>query len=102
MAKICDWYRDDICDCECNGLNAHCPNYSGDILLGRELSEEERCEFLSNRRAMLDHLVELQADFEDFSDKQLIEHKDIIKARINTLLSLCLETDEDNIEEVRV
>lgn len=31
MAKICDWYRDGICDCFCDGLDANCENYSGDL-----------------------------------------------------------------------
>lgn len=32
MAKICDWYRDNSCDCLCDGLNPNCKNYSGDLL----------------------------------------------------------------------
>ena len=40
MAKICDWYRDNSCDCLCDGLNPNCENYSGDLKL--ENSEFEQ------------------------------------------------------------
>lgn len=31
MGKICDWYRDNSCDCFCNGLDISCENYHGDL-----------------------------------------------------------------------
>lgn len=40
MAKICDWYRDNSCDCFCDGLNANCENYSGDLLPVTEKNTE--------------------------------------------------------------
>ena len=40
MAKICDWYRDNSCDCLCDGLNPNCENYSGDLIPDTERDEE--------------------------------------------------------------
>ena len=51
-----------------------------------------------NNRPMLHHqLSELQADFEDLTDEELISCKESIKERINICLKLIIETDEDNI-----
>lgn len=36
MGRICDWHRDDSCDCFCNGLDISCENYSGDLCTDRE------------------------------------------------------------------
>lgn len=66
--------------------------------MARELSKEEKKKFVRNRNDILDELKEIQADFEDFSDAELIEHRFVITERLQRLLSLCLETDEDNIE----
>lgn len=66
--------------------------------MARELSKEEKKKFVRNRNDILDELKEIQADFEDFSDTELIEHRFVITERLQRLLSLCLETDEDNIE----
>ena len=38
MSKRCDWYREDICDCFCDGFDVNCENYSGDL---REESDTE-------------------------------------------------------------
>lgn len=40
MAKICDWYRDGICDCFCDGLDVNCEDYSGDLCLDTDIEEE--------------------------------------------------------------
>ena len=61
----------------------------------RELSKKEKSEFLANRNFMLEELNELQADFEDMSDEQLILCRDCMRERVNRLLNLCLETDEE-------
>ena len=39
MGKICDWYRDDICDCFCDGLDANCENYSGDLCVDTDTED---------------------------------------------------------------
>ena len=36
MAKRCQWYRDDICDCFCDGLDTNCENYTGDLTTEQE------------------------------------------------------------------
>lgn len=41
MSKICDWYRDNSCDCFCDGLDANCKNYSGDLLSNKVKKETE-------------------------------------------------------------
>ena len=33
MSKMCDWYRNDSCNCLCDGLNVNCRNYNGDLSL---------------------------------------------------------------------
>ena len=68
--------------------------------MARELSAKEKKILYYNRASILDELSELQADFEDFTDEQLIEHRDVMAQRINTCLGLMLETAEDNIEEM--
>ena len=42
MSKICDWYRDNSCDCSCNGLDTCCKNYSGDLCVENIISTNLR------------------------------------------------------------
>ena len=51
----------------------------------------------SVRESVMRHLQELQADFEDFSDEEIIEHKKVMLDRINQCLKLIGECDEDNL-----
>lgn len=49
------------------------------------------------REYLLRQLQELQADFEDLTDYDLIKCKDFILERINNCLIALEECDEDNI-----
>ena len=51
----------------------------------------------SNRDFLLNHLKELQADFEDLSDDEIIENRECILSRINECLKELLESDKDNL-----
>ena len=66
--------------------------------MARELTKEEKKKFVRNRNELFDELKELQADFEDFNNEELLEHRFDMTERIQRALFLCLETDEDNIE----
>lgn len=50
-----------------------------------------------SRQYLLRQLQELQGDFEDFSDKELVEHRECMLERINNCLKELGECDEDNI-----
>lgn len=50
-----------------------------------------------DREFLLRQLQELQADFEDLNDKQLIECRECMHQRVNLCLSELNERDEDNI-----
>lgn len=50
-----------------------------------------------NREYLLRQIQELQADFEDFSDEDLIDNKDVMLQRVNNCLIDLGECDEDNI-----
>ena len=63
----------------------------------RILNEEEKKLLCDNRPELHEQLSELQADFEDFSDKELLNYRDVMLARVNRCLELILETDEDNL-----
>ena len=63
----------------------------------RNLSKEEQDNLIYNRNELHKQLVELQADFEDFTDAELIENRQVMLDRVNECLKLILETDEDNI-----
>ena len=63
----------------------------------RNLSKEEQGNLIYNRNELHKQLVELQADFEDFTDAELIENRQVMLDRVNECLKLILETDEDNI-----
>ncbi len=63
----------------------------------RILTEEEKKQLCENRPELHDNLTELQADLEDFSDKDLLKYRDVMLARVNRCMELILETDEDNL-----
>ena len=48
------------------------------------------------RNTILRHLQELQADYEDFSDEELVECRGAMLMRVNECLTELGETDEDN------
>lgn len=50
-----------------------------------------------NREVLLRQLQELQADFEDFSDEDLIDCRDVMLERVNICLIELGESDEDNL-----
>ena len=66
--------------------------------MARELSEKEKEIYIGNRELLHAHLSELQADFEDFNDEDLIEYRECMLKRVNECLKAILETDEDNVE----
>lgn len=51
-----------------------------------------------DRETLLRQLQELQADFEDFSDRELIENRKCILKRVNICLIELDENDEDNLK----
>jgi hypothetical protein len=51
---------------------------------------------LDNRDFILRHLQELQADFEDFSNQDLIDCRNIMLERVNECLEALFESEEDN------
>lgn len=63
----------------------------------RKLSKEERKLFLENRGFLHEQLSELQADFEDLSDEELLTCRDAMLKRVNLCLRAILETEEDNL-----
>lgn len=48
------------------------------------------------REIILRHLQELQADYEDFSDEELVECRGAMLMRVNECLAELGESDEDN------
>lgn len=64
----------------------------------RILTEEEKKQLCENRPALHEHLTELQADLEDFTDGELIDYRDVMLARVNRCMELILETEEDNLK----
>lgn len=48
------------------------------------------------REVILRHLQELQADYEDFSDEELVECRGAMLMRVNKCLAELGESDEDN------
>lgn len=48
------------------------------------------------RETILRHLQELQADYEDFSDEELVECRGAMLMRVNECLAELGESDEDN------
>ena len=54
MTKICDWYRDGICDCFCDGLDVNCENYSGGLCLEADNEEEIKSDFKGREHGRYD------------------------------------------------
>ena len=42
MNIICQWYKQNTCDCFCDGKDVHCPNYCGAGLRWEDLTEAEK------------------------------------------------------------
>lgn len=57
----------------------------------------ENIDINPNRDFLLNHLQELQANFEDLSDNEIIENRDCMLNRINECLKAIFETDNDNL-----
>lgn len=66
--------------------------------MARELNQKEKENIIENREALHHELSELQADFEDLSDEELIECRETMLSRINRCMMLILETNQDNIK----
>ena len=66
--------------------------------MSRNLTSAEKEILINNRSELHNQLSELQADLEDLTNEEIIEHKDIMLARVCKCLNLILETEEDNIE----
>lgn len=66
--------------------------------MSRELGKREIKEYITNRTELHKHLSELQADFEDLNDDELIFCREVMLKRINMCLELILETEEDNLK----
>lgn len=49
-----------------------------------------------SRDIILRHLQELQADYEDFSDEELVECRGVMLMRVNECLTELGESDEDS------
>lgn len=52
---------------------------------------------LEIRKLLLNHLQELQANFEDLSNEDLVDCRESMLERINSCLIALDETDEDNL-----
>lgn len=65
--------------------------------MARILTGNEKNIYIENRDRLLEELQQLQADFEDLSDREIIECRECILERINVCLKAVLEEDEDNM-----
>lgn len=50
------------------------------------------------RWILLENLQELQADFEDLSDQDLLDCRKVMLERVNVCLDAIEESEEDNLE----
>lgn len=66
--------------------------------MSRILNDKEKKEFLKNRDYLHEQLTELQADFLDMSNEELIECRSSLLKRVNCCMNAILETDEDNLD----
>ena len=60
-------------------------------------TEDTNIDINPNRDYLLNQLQELQANFEDLSDEEIIENRDCMLGRINRCLEALFETDDDNL-----
>ena len=62
-----------------------------------KMYRNDKMEILKNNRDyILRHLQELQADLEDFSNEELVEHRDCMLERVNSCLIAIGECEKDN------
>lgn len=64
--------------------------------MARTLKENEREIYIQNRNFLHSQLVEIQADLEDMTDKDLIELRSVLLYRVDLCMRAILKTDEDN------
>ena len=65
-------------------------------MISAENLSESTSQISWSREIILRHLQELQADYEDFSDEELVECRGVMLMRVNECLAELGESDEDN------
>ena len=65
--------------------------------MARKLKRHERETYVKNRADLHYQLTELQADFEDLDNEELVHCRETMLERVNKCMELILETDEDNL-----
>lgn len=65
-------------------------------MISAENLSESTSQISWSREIILRHLQELQADYEDFSDEELVECRGVMLMRVNECLTELGESDEDN------
>lgn len=65
-------------------------------MISAENLSESTSQISWSREIILRHLQELQADYEDFSDEELVECRGAMLMRVNECLAELGESDEDN------
>lgn len=66
------------------------------MMINAENLSESTSQIDWTRGVILRHLQELQADYEDFSDEELVECRGAMLMRVNECLAELGESDEDN------
>ena len=66
------------------------------IMFNAENLSDSTNQISGSRVVILKHLQELQADYEDFSDEELVECRGAMLLRVNECLAELGESDEDN------
>ena len=66
------------------------------MMISAENLSESTSQIDWTREVILRHLQELQADYEDFSDEELVECRGAMLMRVNECLAELGESDEDN------
>ena len=65
----------------------------------RKLNHVEQYQFLENRDDILAQAQELYDDFKCLSNIDLCDNRECMQNRVKFILELCLETEEDNLDE---
>lgn len=65
-------------------------------MISAENLSESTSQISWSREIILRHLQELQADYEDFSDEELVECRGVMLMSVNECLTELGESDEDN------
>ena len=65
-------------------------------MISAENLSESTSQISWSREIILRHLQELQADYEDFSDEEIVECRGVMLMRVNECLTELGESDEDN------